>query len=127
MRVGGGAEILDEQVRVRSEGDADVTVPHEALDAVRVHSAAEQLGCEGVAQVVEADGNVQGDGPEPPSAWIGEWRPRPSVTLRHVGQKRGSASLGRSLWAHMRAASHACAGEDQHIVQVLPASITPTR
>jgi hypothetical protein len=73
VRVGGGAEILDEQVRVRSEGDADVTVPHEALDAVRVHSAAEQLGCEGVAQVVEADGNVQGDGPEPPSAWIGEW------------------------------------------------------
>jgi len=42
VRVGGGAEILDEQVRVRSEGDADVTVPHEALDAVRVHSAAEQ-------------------------------------------------------------------------------------
>jgi len=33
VRVGGGAEILDEQVRVRSEGDADVTVPHEALDA----------------------------------------------------------------------------------------------
>ena len=77
MRVGGRAEILDEQVRVRSEGDADVTVPHEALDAVRVHSAAEQLGCEGVAQVVEADGNVQGDGPEPPSAWIGEWTAPP--------------------------------------------------
>jgi len=77
VRVGGGAEILDEQVRVRSEDDADVTVPHEALDAVRVHSAAEQLGCEGVAQVVEADGNVQGDGPEPPSAWIGEWTAPP--------------------------------------------------
>jgi hypothetical protein len=64
-------------MRVRSEGDADVAVPHEALHAVRVHSAAEELGCEGVAQVVEADGNVQGDGPEPPSACLGEWTAPP--------------------------------------------------
>jgi hypothetical protein len=91
VRVGGGAEILDEQVRVRSEGDADVTVPHEALDAVRVHSAAEQLGCEGVAQVVEADGNVQGDGPEPPSAWIGEWT---AAAVGDLAAGRTEARLG---------------------------------
>jgi len=49
VRVGSGAEILDEQMRVRSQRDADIAVPHEPLDAVRVHAAAEQLGREGVA------------------------------------------------------------------------------
>src|SRR5207245_6308352 len=37
----------------------------------------EELGGDGVAQVVEADGNVQGDGPEPPSACLGEWTAPP--------------------------------------------------
>jgi hypothetical protein len=58
VRVGGGTEILDEQVRVRSKGDADIAVPHEALDPVRVHAAPKEPGCEGVAQVVEADRDV---------------------------------------------------------------------
>ncbi len=58
MRVDGGARVLDE-VRVRSGRDADVAVAHEPLEAMEVDAATEELGREGVTQVVEARGHLQ--------------------------------------------------------------------
>ena len=52
MCIDRGAQILDEQVRVRSGRDAHVAVAHVPLHTV--HALAQQLRCEGVAQVVEA-------------------------------------------------------------------------
>ena len=91
MGLGRVAEIFDEQVRVRSERDANVAVPHEALDAVRVHAAAEQLGGERVAQIVEADRDVERDGPQAPSTGLSE---PPSAAVRGLAAGRAETRLG---------------------------------
>ena len=70
MRIDGGAQILDEQMSVRSGGDAAVAVPHEPLYAVNVDPAAEKLGRERVAEVMEAHAQVQRLGPERAAAWL---------------------------------------------------------
>ena len=64
MCINCGAKILDEQMRVRSRGDADVAVAHEPLHAVDVDAAAEKLGREGVAEIVEAHAQLQRLRPE---------------------------------------------------------------
>ncbi len=64
MRVDGRAQVLDDQVPVDARRDTDVAVPHEPLNAVNVHSSAEQLGCESVPQVVEPHPKRDGFGPQ---------------------------------------------------------------
>ena len=62
--INSGAQILDEQVRIRSGCDSHVAVPHEPLDAMDVDAAAEKLRRERVAQIVEAHTQLQRLGPE---------------------------------------------------------------
>src|SRR5439155_26763357 len=59
---------------------------------------------------VEADGNVQGDGPEPPSAWIGEWTAPPigdlAARLRIAGAFPVGAPANRLPRLRRRGSAH---------------------
>ncbi|HEY4885260.1 MAG TPA: hypothetical protein VII08_16640 [Myxococcales bacterium] len=70
MCIDRGAQILDEQVRVRSGRDAHVAVPHEPLHTVHVDALAQQLRCERVPQVVEAHLQRQRLRPEQPATHV---------------------------------------------------------
>ena len=83
VRVDRSAQILNEQMRVRSSGDPHVAVPQEPLHAMDVDTAPEQLGREGVAQIVEAHPQLQRLGPQSAAARL-EQRVAASIGALHA-------------------------------------------
>ena len=65
MLVDRGAQIFDEQVRVRPRRHAHVAVAHEPLYAMDVDALAQQFGGEGVPQIVKAHLERERLRPEP--------------------------------------------------------------
>jgi len=90
VRVDGGAQILDDEVAVGARRNPHIAVPHEPLNAVNVHSSAEQLGCESVAQVVEPHRDVNCFGPQHSPARGNERTP---ATIRSLHAIRTVSAL----------------------------------
>jgi hypothetical protein len=90
MRVDGGAQVLDNEVSVGARRDPHIAVPHQPLNAVNVHSSAEQLGCESVPQVVQPHSNVNCFGPEHSATWRNEGIP---ATIRSLHAIRTVSAL----------------------------------
>ena len=81
MRVDGGAQVLDNEVSVGARGDPHIAVPHQPLNAVNVHSSAEQLGGESMPQVVKPHPDVNCLGPQHSATWRNEGIP---ATIRSL-------------------------------------------